>query len=110
MRCPHCHNPIPDYSINCPNCCRSIYDTKNLPAKTLRTEKIRNLKFVTISCEDSKTNINSNVSGYLYEENECFIILLSDFSILKDEISWVKNVSYAVIPKKIVTKIQGLRS
>lgn len=103
MRCPHCKTPIPENSINCPNCHRPLYDTTVVPNKTLRTEKISSFKPVSVSYLDSKTNIIWHTAGLVYKENADFMILLSSFSYSGNEdISWVKNAHYKVIPKKLI--------
>ena len=99
MRCPYCKIPIPHYSINCPNCYRSLYDETKLPSKTLRTSKLSNLKKNAIKFWNPKTNDFSYDYGYVYDENDEFLVLLSSDV---EELSWFTKLGFKVIPKEYI--------
>lgn len=110
MRCPYCKTPVPDQSINCPNCQRPLYETEGKPNKAFRIESIGELKWTYISYFDSKTNDIWHNAGYIYKENDNYIILLSSYSFSdNEEFSWVSHADFKIIPKKSIKEQYELK-
>lgn len=109
MRCPHCKVPIGNYSITCPNCYRSLYNVSRLPEKNLRAEKSDCFQPSAVTYLDEKTKTVCLSVGCIYKENEAFIVLAQSFSHSEDDnISWVNEADFIVIPKKFIKKIDRL--